>query len=69
MFYDNKKRKIKSTKMEGKTKMYKSKLTKFQMNKIPNTEGGNKTKVTFEHCIWTICSQAKHKRTLILGNS
>lgn len=50
--------------MEGKTKMYKNKLTKFQMNKRTNTEVGNKTQVTFEHCIWTGYSQAKQKRTL-----
>lgn len=48
--------------MEGKTKLYR--LTKFQMNKIINTEGGNKIQVTFEHCIWTAYSQAKQKRTL-----
>lgn len=48
--------------MEGKSKLYR--LTKFQMNKIINTEGGNKTQVTFERCIWTAYSQAKQKRTL-----
>lgn len=71
MFYilnNDKKKKISSINKDGgenwnaKNKTYEP--IKFQMNKIINTEGGNKTQVRFEHCIWTICPQAKRKSTV-----